>query len=432
MSKLYIEPFSGLSGDMFLSALCGLTDGYSDIKELPEKLNLPDGQVEIRQVNKNGIVCRHVRIIDLNGNPHQHGHHHHDHEHQHDHHHDHEHQHDHHHQEDDYEGNQQRSPDRHRHLKDIIALIDAADITEGARVIAKKIFMIIGKSEARIHDMPLDSIHFHEVSAVDSILDIVGCAVLLDRLQIEKTYCDPVCTGTGMVKTQHGMLPVPAPATADIMTGLPTYRGSEKGEKLTPTGAAILRYLQPDFDLPMLIGKRTAYGPGQKDFFHPNVVRISLVEEWERPVKEPQNEVIMIEANLDDTSAEYLGIDFQDSLLRQGAIDFYYTPVQMKKGRPGLKLTVLTAIPHLDRVAAYLLEHTTTIGLRYHLVKRKTLARKRFQIDTPFGAVWVKEVTTPSGRRRRKIEYESLVTLSRQHDISIRELHLKLNHMIEN
>lgn len=276
---LYIEPFSGLSGDMFLSGLCELADGFDLVTTLPEKLNLPDGRIEIETLNKNGIVCKHVKISDLNSKAAKHHHHHH-------------HGHHHHHHFSDYLkmgfskiaalfGREKAvvfSNGHSRGLKEINEIIDKGNISEGAKRIARDIFHIIGLSESKIHQMPLETIHFHEVSGVDSILDIVGCAVMLDRLEIEKTYSESVCTGYGMVNTQHGILPVPAPATADILKGIPTYRGEEKGEKVTPTGAAILKYLKPDFSAPSVERKQIAYGPGQKDFKYPNVLRLSLVE----------------------------------------------------------------------------------------------------------------------------------------------------------
>ena len=273
MTSLYIEPFSGLSGDMLLSALCELADYHEEIVKLPGKLHLPDGKVVIESANKNGIVCKHVRIIDLNENQDEHHHHDHGHSHSHDHTHDHDHDHEH-----THDHSHHHHHHAHRHLKDIIEIIEKGHISKRAKEIAKEIFMIIGKSESRIHNMDLDTIHFHEVSGVDSILDIVGCAVLLDQLGIEKTYSDPVCTGFGMVKTQHGLLPVPAPATADILMHIPTYPGEEKGERVTPTGAAILKYLNPEFSLPEIRREKIAYGPGQKDFIGPNVVRVSILE----------------------------------------------------------------------------------------------------------------------------------------------------------
>ncbi|MCB0666131.1 MAG: LarC family nickel insertion protein [Saprospiraceae bacterium] len=276
MNTIYIEAFSGLSGDMLLSALTSLADYYDEIVKLPGRLHLQDGKVEIDTLNKNGIVCRHVRIVDLNTaassstsegmakDHHSHDQHHHDHHH---HHHGASHDHGHHH------------GGGHRHLKDILKIIDQGHISANAKEIAKAIFMIIGQSESKIHNMDLEKIHFHEVSGVDSILDIVGCAVLIDHLKIDKTYCTPVCTGYGSVNTQHGLLPVPAPATADILMGIPTYPGDEKGERVTPTGAAILKYLQPEFTLPEIVTEKIAYGPGKKDFVGANVVRISIIKE---------------------------------------------------------------------------------------------------------------------------------------------------------
>ncbi|WKN43684.1 nickel pincer cofactor biosynthesis protein LarC [Tunicatimonas pelagia] len=407
MSVLYIEPFAGLAGDMLLSALCGLCDGYDEVIGLPEKLNLPDGKVEISTVNKNGIVCKHVKIIDLNeaAQPNGQGATTHSHSHKHTHSHDQGHSHSHNHSH------------AHRHLSHINDIIDKAEISDNARKIAKEIFLIIGKSESKVHDIPLEKIHFHEVSAVDSILDIVGCAVMLDTLNVEKTYSDPVCLGSGTVKTQHGVLPVPAPATADILRGIPTFKGNEPGEKTTPTGAAILQYLNPDFSVPTSAIKQSAYGPGTKDFTVANVVRVSLLAS--SPIE--QAEMYVIETQLDDTSSEILGSDFQQQLLELGASDFYYTPIHMKKGRPGLKISVLTSPPSLEKACEFILEHTPTIGLRYYKVGKQMLSRNALEIETEYGTVKVKESIKPSGRRQRKIEYDSLREISQKLNKSVLE-----------
>jgi len=395
MSVLYIEPFSGMSGDMFLGALCSLTDGYDDIEKLPENIGLTDGKIEIKSVSKNGIVCRQVKVTDLSEtSPNKHGHHH-----------------------------------KHRHLKEINKIIENADIEEGAKKIAKEIFLIIGKSEAKIHNIDLEKIHFHEVSGVDSILDIVGCAVLLDRLAVEKTYADPVCTGHGMVKTQHGLLPIPAPATADILQQIPQHKGDEPGEKVTPTGAAIFKYLNPDFHPPVIRSKQIAYGPGEKDFKIPNVLRISVLE---TNIMEKDAQMYVIESNIDDSSSEYLGSDFQDELMAQGAADFFFTPVQMKKGRPGLKLTVMASPARLENINNFILENTSTIGLRYYPVAKERLLRRNFEIDTKYGPVKVKEVQKPSGHKTRKIEYESLRKLGEKNNISIQLIEKELLHLISN
>ena len=404
MSVLYIEPFSGMAGDMMLSALCGLCDDYEEILELPAKLNLPDGKVEVKTLDKNGIVCKHVQIIDLN-----------------DHHHStHSHDHDHHSHSDDHHSH------NHRHLSHINKIIDKGDISENARKIAKEIFHIIGESESKIHGIPLDKIHFHEVSGVDSILDIVGCAVMLDKLNVTKTYSDPVCVGSGTVKTQHGVLPVPAPATADILKGIPTFKGTEAGEKTTPTGAAILKYLRPDFSGTTSVVKKSAYGPGTKDFTVANVVRVSILTE----TPETQPDMYAIETQLDDTSSELLGTDFQQRLLSMGVSDFFYTPIQMKKGRPGIKVSVFCSIKKLDEICDFILENSSTIGVRYYQVGKRKLERKQLEIATEYGTVQVKEVVRPSGRRQRKIEYESLLTISKKLNISISEVQYILQPLI--
>lgn len=388
MTTLFIEAFSGISGDMFLGALAGLTDAYDELEYLPKLLNLPDGKVEISTVNKNGIVCKHVRVIDLNA--HDHSHHHHD---------DHDH-----------------AP--HRHLSEINKIIEEASISENAKNIAKDIFLIIGNSESKIHDMPLETIHFHEISGVDSIIDIVGSAVLIDKLNFKKTYATPVCTGFGFVNTQHGRLPVPAPATADILIGIPTYAGDEKGERTTPTGAAILKYLNPDFEIPVLNRLKTVYGPGTKDFIAPNVVRLSLCES----ITEKSSETFIIETNIDDMPCEFLGQDFQNGLFEQGANDFHTCSIQMKKGRQGILLSCSVAADKLEQLSNYLFEHTSTIGLRYYPIKMNRLARKTKIVDTQYGKVKIKVVQTPSGKEKVKIEYDDLMKIHKKTNISLQVL----------
>ncbi|MEM9141532.1 MAG: nickel pincer cofactor biosynthesis protein LarC [Bacteroidota bacterium] len=379
MNTLYIEAFSGLSGDMFLGALAALLDAHDELKALPEQLALPDAKVKIKQVDKNGIVCQHVQVIDLNEtkkqeHSHDHGHHHHSH----------------------------HRP--HRHLNDINAIIDNAKIGEEAKSIAKAIFSIIGKSESKIHNIPLEKIHFHEVSGVDSIIDIVGCAVLLAKLDITKTFATPICTGHGFVATQHGRLPVPAPATADILKGMPYYAGDEAGERTTPTGAAILNYLEPNFQVPVLTPIRTEYGPGSKDFIAPNVLRLSLCEQY----KPEQNQDYILETNIDDMSPEMLGADFQEGLINAGALDFYLSPVQMKKGRSGLLLSCVVPKTGVEGVSNYIFQQTSTIGIRHYPVHINRLKRRFETVKTPFGDLKVKVSTMASGQEKYKVEYEDL------------------------
>jgi len=378
MSTIYIEAFSGMSGDMFLSAFAALDNSYDILRDLPKKLGLRDAKIKISDVNKNGIVCKHVKVIDLNNTKKEH----------------------------------------HRHLSDIQHIIDNAEILDTAKKIAKEIFLIIGKSESEIHNIPLEEIHFHEISGVDSIIDIVGCAILIDKLGIKKTYSMAVCTGFGFVNTQHGKLPVPAPATADILRDIPCYTGDEPGEKITPTGAAILKYLNPDFDVPVLIRKKTVYGPGEMSFVSPNVLRLSICE-----LNNKQEKIFVMETNIDDMSGEFLGIDFQKDLMKNGAFDFYLTDVQMKKSRKGVLLTCLTNKKDIKQLSNFILENTTTIGVRYYPVNRIYLERefKKFN-STKYGEVNIKVVTTPTGKKRMKIEYDDLVILNKKWKLPLQTL----------
>lgn len=389
MNTIYIEAFSGLSGDMFLGAFADLADAHDEILNLPELLNLPDGRIEIKDVVKNGISCKHIHVVDLNEQneapKHHHKHHH------------------------------------HRHLSDILDIIDKAKINDNTKQIAKDIFMIIGKSESKIHNIDLEHIHFHEVSGVDSIIDIVGTAWLIDKLSVTKSYSTAICTGFGFVNTQHGKLPVPAPATADILSGIPTYSGDEAGERITPTGAAILKYLQPIFDVPVLIKVKTAYGPGTKEFISPNVLRVSIVKDEKK-----QNKLYFLETNIDDMSNEFLGKDFQDDLLKNGAIDFFFTSIQMKKARPGILLSCSVLENNIQKLSDFILENTSTIGVRYFPVNKRMLKREIKEIEIEFGKVQIKTVETPSGQKRSTIEYEDLIKLSKEHAIPLQILQQKI------
>lgn len=387
---LFIEPFSGLSGDMFLGALAGLCNAYSELEALPDKLHLPDGKVVIEKVSKNGIVCQHVEVIDTGTQ-----HHHHDDS-------------DHHH-----------SP--HRHLPEILDIIDKADIPDGAKTIARSIFNHIGKAESSVHDMPLESIHFHEISGVDSIIDIVGSALLIDRLGVVKCYSSPVCTGRGMVQTQHGRLPVPAPATTLLLHGMPQYAGNEDGERTTPTGAAILRYLNPEFNEVILTPIQVAYGPGKKDFIASNVLKISICKG-----SIDQSKMQVLETNIDDMPSEFFGLDFQDGLFEAGATDVYFTPIQMKKGRPAIKLTCFTSNENLKPVTNYLLDQTTSIGVRHYEANKFTLQRESRTEATPYGEVNVKEITNTKGSKRLTIEYDDLARLHKETSIPLNELNIKI------
>ncbi len=383
---LKIEPFSGLSGDMFLGALVELTGGADKLRALPEQLNLPEAEIDVARVSKCSIDCLKVTVKD-------------------------------------------RSPEAerpHRHLKDIHNLLDASSLTNRVKARTKDIFQLLAEAEAAVHGVGLERVHFHEVGAVDSVVDITGVALLLGDLTFTHVYCDPICTGYGFVKTDHGRLPVPAPATQRLLHGMPTYKGRTASELITPTGAAILRFLKPDFSDPVLSLQRSAYGAGSKDFEHPNCVRISMGETGETgPNDAPDATHTLIQTNIDDMPAEQLGADFQRLLLESGALDVYLTPTLMKKSRPGLKLEVLCRQADAERLAELVLEYTTTLGVRFLPCRRKELARTVTPVTTPFGEISVKTATLPSGKLRHKPEYEACQAAARKHRVAASEVVLE-------
>ena len=413
MNILKIEAFSGLSGDMFLGALAELTNAYDELTQLPGKLHLKNVEVKISDVNKNGIACKHIKIID--NNEYQdtdrnilsqpiHNHHHTNHQ-------------------EDISIRQKKHSHHHRHLKDIYKIIDEADLSDRAKEISKKTFLLLGEAEAKVHGVDINTIHFHEVGAIDSILDIVGTAFLLDKLNIQKSFVTDIRTGKGFAMTEHGRLPIPCPATKELLLGFPTYSGDTDGEMTTPTGAAILKYLNPDFNIPSMIEEKTGYGPGEKNFKHPNVLRLSLC----KSKSEKQEDIYLIETNIDDMSLEVVGLEFQQQLLENGALDFYYTQVIMKKGRPGLLVSVLAIEKNVPAISDFILENTTSIGLRYYPVSRNILKREIREVNTSLGKIKVKEAVLPSGKKRVTPEYDSCALIAKEKQIPIAQVFTQVN-----
>ena len=416
MAILKIEAFSGLSGDMFLGALADLTGAYDELQQLPELLHLHNVEVKISKVEKAGIACRHIKILDNNSYA----------KHTHDHSHHHEHRHEHTHGQHTHAGG--HAP--YRHLKDIEKIINDGDLTVNAKKIANEIFRLLGAAESKVHGVDINTIHFHEVGAIDSILDIVGSAVLLDKLSIDSAVSTAICTGHGFVMADHGRMPIPAPATKELLLDIPNYAGKEKGEMTTPTGAAILKYLNPSFEIPTVVEKKIGHGPGEKDFEHPNVLRLSLCQVISEKVPNQSMEndqIFMVETNIDDMSSELLGNDFQEQLLKSGAFDFYFSQITMKKGRPGILVSAFVTADKVRRVSEYLLENTTTIGVRSYPVSRQILKRTLKKVNTSLGDVNVKEVELPSGGKRVTVEYESAKEIATRLNRPVSEIFSLLN-----
>ena len=422
-TTLKIEAFAGTSGDMFLGALAGLADAYESIKTLPALLHLEDeAEIKITDVVKTGIACKHIKIIEKTHHHHHHDDHHHEENHHEENHNHHEHKSGHHHEHQSSHQHITTSAHHHgRNLQDIYHLIDHAAISDNAKNIAKEIFLILGTAESEIHGKPLEEIHFHEVGAIDSIMDIVGTAWLIDMLKIEKAYSTPITTGFGFVKTAHGKLPVPTPATQLLLHGFQTKQGDYAGELTTPTGAAILNYLQPSFEIPVLTETKTSYGPGEKELKIPNTLRLSLCDN-----EKIKDKIVVIQTNIDDLSGEYLGLEFQQKLLDSGALDFYFQQVIMKKGRPGVILTVLTPSSNLEKIGELIFENTSAIGLRYYPVDRMELGREILSLETGFGTVKAKEVTLPSGKKRLKFENDEVMRISKETGLSPLEVYNRL------
>ncbi len=362
MSLLKIEPFSGVSGDMFLGALVDLGGDVKSLRSLPKTLGFSDVSVAIDTADKCGIQCTNVTILD------------------------------------------QAEPVV-RHLSDIVDLIGKAQLPPPVKAFSLEVFSMLGAAEAAVHGVPVEKIHFHEVGAVDSILDIVGTALLLAEFKIDEVIATPVCTGSGFVHCAHGKFPVPAPATASLLHGMPTFAGDIAAEMTTPTGAAILKALDPSFSSPIAILSDVGYGAGDRDLEQPNCLRLSvgqLVSAVDRPV----DQIWVIQANLDDISGELLGGRFQELLLNQGALDWSLSPVMMKKGRPGHRLEVLCRKHELQALADLIMMETTTIGVRFWEVDRQVLARSVETVETSYGTIRLKCVVLPSGKIRKTPEYE--------------------------
>lgn len=387
MAILKLETFAGISGDMFLGALTALADAYDDITDLPKMLGLEsEVAVQILSVNKIGIACKHVKIVE-----------------------------------------NEKTEHPHRHLSSINKIIDDSTLPGNVKSIAKSIFLILGRAEAHVHGVDIEKVHFHEVGALDSIMDIVGAAYLIDRLNITKTYCTPINTGHGFANTAHGKLPVPCPATQELLIGLPAYPGEIASEMTTPTGAAILRYLSPSFSIPTLTELNIGYGPGEKNFEIPNTLRASLCQE-----KAGESKMVVIQTSIDDMTGEYLGQEFQTSLMAQGASDFYYEQVVMKKGRPGIVLNVFCPENRFEGVSNFILENTTTIGLRYYSVNKMTLDRSFSKVEFEGEKIQVKKSKKPSGKTKYKPESSDVFKIAKQTGESPLDIELKIKKIIEN
>ena len=415
MRTLYLECDMGAAGDMLTAALLELTEDRQAFVDRMNALGLPGVQVCAELAVKCGITGTHMKVT-VDGaeeeaeDDHYHEHeHHHDHEHHHgdhdhDHHHDHEYHHVHH----------------HASMTDINALIDALPVSDKVKADAKAVYVLIADAESKVHGRPVTEIHFHEVGTMDAVADVVGVCLLMEQLAPEQVIASPVHTGSGHVHCAHGILPVPAPATAMILQGIPSYSAGVKGELCTPTGAALLKHFVNRFgDRPVMAVSAIGYGMGKKDFDRANCVRAFLGE------SEGVREMITkLECNLDDMTGEDIGFA-TEQLLAAGTRDVFTQPIQMKKNRPGILLSVICLPEDADRLAGVMMKYTTTLGIRRQDMSRYALNRREETVSTPFGNVRVKR-STGMGVERIKPEYDDLAMIAREKGLSLDEIRKEL------
>ena len=419
MSILVIDAQSGCSGDMFVAALSQLVNEIPNIenqlKDIPKHLGLAHVELQFSDVIRSSIACRKFDVyVEQEAHDHSHAHKHAPHQfgqhpqlggHEHSHNHSHAHSHthaDHHHDH------------SHRSLSHIRSLIQQAHLSAGCKQRALDIFQKLGAVEAQAHGIPIDDVHFHEVGAIDSIIDIVATAYCLDILDVQTSYCSPICVGFGQVNTAHGKLPIPAPATEKLLHGFPSSPGDLPGEWCTPTGAAIIAHLQPSFQIPTLTITASAFGGGGKNpDTRPNALRLRLAQTG-TAAQSNKDHISILQCNVDDMPPELLGHDFTHAALEHGARDITVRPLLMKKGRPGFLIEILCAEAEQQKLAEFLCTHTTTIGVRIVAAERYILKRRQGELQTIHGQLAAKFVTLPDGSERCLPEYEACAALAQK------------------
>jgi pyridinium-3,5-bisthiocarboxylic acid mononucleotide nickel chelatase len=380
----YFDCFSGISGDMVLGAL---VDAGADLRAIEaelRKLGLEGWKISASKVRRRAIFATHVKV-------------------------------------------ETEEQHHHRGLSIILRRIDDAKLAPRAAERARKIFTRLAEAEARVHQVPIEQVHFHEVGAVDSIIDIVGAAIGFEILGIDEFACSPLDVGAGQVKTAHGLLPVPAPATAELLRGAPTYSSGLPKELVTPTGAAIATTLATRYaEMPSMTLRAIGYGAGSADNAEkPNVLRLLVGERASLDLGEPGEywdaPVTAIEANLDDMSPQIYGY-FSEKALEAGALDVFSTPAQMKKNRPGMLVTILSEAANVARLIDLAFRETTTIGVRTYEVRRKTLAREFVPVETPFGEVRIKVSRLNGAVVNATPEYEDCQKLAAERGVALKQV----------
>jgi len=419
MNILYYDCFAGISGDMNLAALIDLGVEPEYLRGELSRLGL-DNEFEllITREARNGIQGTRVDVR-VHGQEHSHHyHHHHAHDPGHGHHHRHDEPADHR----DEEGAAAPVHGPHRNFADIRTIIQSSSLAEEVKQTSLRIFLRIAEAEARVHGKPVDEVHFHEVGATDSIVDIVGAAICFHRLQVEAVWGASVELGGGFVRCAHGLMPVPAPATVEILHGIPTRRGGTDHEATTPTGAAILAALCGEFtDTPAMTISKTGYGIGHRETERPNLLRVHLAQvQTTQPPERIQAR--LLQCNIDDMTGEHLG-DLMDFLMESGAMDVHFTPIIMKKNRPAVQISLLCSLAEEERFKLLLLRHTTTLGVKSFPLEKTMLARRLVKLETPLGPVTMKQALLEGVVIHSKPEFEDCKAIARRNGLPLAEVY---------
>ena len=437
MKTLYLDCGMGAAGDMLTAALTELLPEPDKFMERLAGLNIPSVKFTREKSVKCGITGTHISVtVDgmeedehIHDHHHHHDHdHHHDHEHYHDHyedthgnnhhghdhehhHHEHEHGHDHHH-----EHHHEHGHHHHSSLHDIEHIVSHLDVSQKVRDDILAVYGLIAEAESHAHGVPVTEIHFHEVGTMDAVADVTAVCMLMEELSPDEVIASPVHVGSGQVKCAHGILPVPAPATAYILKDIPIYGGKVDGELCTPTGAALLKHFVTRFgDMPVMKTSAIGYGMGKKDFQTANCVRVMIGESADKT-----DTVLELSCNVDDMTAEAIAFAME-RLFECGAKEVYTVPIGMKKSRPGTLIRVMCAEQDREKMLGLLFRHTTTIGIRETVTRRYVLDRRTETAETRYGQVQ-KKISSGYGVSRVKYEYEDIAKIARENDMSIEDV----------
>ncbi len=375
MKTLYFDCFAGASGDMILGALVSAGVDQRALLDQIALLGVEGYSIEFEKVDRAGLSATYAQV--------------------------------------------KTTPELgHRHLKDITKIIHDSRLNEGVKLRATNIFSRLAKAEARVHDEPVEKVHFHEVGALDAIIDVVGASIGFELLGIERFLCSPVHVGSGFVEMDHGRFPVPPPAVAELLKNAPIYSTDIKGELVTPTGAAIISSVCSEYGpIPNLRLEHTGYGAGTREYENfPNVLRVLIGEDQ---TKTSDEVLVMLETNIDDMSPEIFG-HVMDEALRLGALDCYFTSVQMKKNRPGVMLSVLCRPQDSEKLEELMFVETTTLGIRSYDVNRRALERETVNVNTPFGSIDVKVARLQGRVVNAMPEYEQCRRAAHEAKVALR------------